>query len=424
MTLKPRVKILVGVLLSFMTMFVGVGYASVTGTLEIRGNTTFKEVEILYVRDASISSGKGEITYAYGATSGNPAGLMDATLDFSSSNTVSVFVTIKHNNTTATEGLVYKDHTLLGGTGSDSFASKIKITNMSPETSKESPLTLGGSMTFTVTYTYDASADPDGDKKIDISHSYNFVYASEAEAEKATVNGVLDAFDNAVNGDDITIDYDALAEAMQKEQSKKYGIVDYIGNVVGAGNEDTTFVESVFGDTLNSVAFGDEEPTKCTVMIKRLDTNGDGEYDRIVLYITPDTLNGTVTTREGWFGGETVSKESDGSVTVYAAVFDVNESGEWVHRGDIYKGVAETNTYYQPVNENYTRVNSLDNVTSGYTESSSWGTTTRVYKCDSVYTDSWRSVAGEYTEDGITYYITTGMEINAVIDRYNEATNK
>ena len=424
MTLKPRFKILVGVLLSFMTLFVGVGYAAVTGSLEIRGNMTFKEVEILYVSDADISSGKGEVTYAYGATHGNPAGLMDVTLDFSSSNTVSVFVTIKHNNTAASEGLVYKDTTLLSGTGSDSFASKIKITNMSPVTSKESPLTLGSTMTFTVTYTYDASADADRDKKINISQSFNFVYASQAEAEKATVNGVIEAFDNAVNGNDISIDYGALAAAMEKEKNKKYGIVDYIGNVVGAGNEDTTFVESVFGDTLNSVAFGDEDPTKCTVMIKRLDTNGDGEYDRIVLYITPDTLNGTVTTRDGWIGSETVSKESDGSVTVYAAVFDVNASGEWLHRGGIYKGVAETNTYYQPLKDNYTKVNNLNSVTSGYTESSSWGTTTRVYKCDSVYTDSWRSTAAEYTEDGITYYISSGMDINAVINTYNQTMNK
>ena len=116
MTLKPRFKILVGVLLSFMTMFVGVGYAALTTTLSVSGTVHITEPEILYVSDADISSGKGEVTYAYGATSGNPAGLMDVTLDFSSSNTVSVFVTIKHNNTAASEGLVYKDTTLLSGT--------------------------------------------------------------------------------------------------------------------------------------------------------------------------------------------------------------------------------------------------------------------------------------------------------------------
>ena len=420
MTLKPWTKAMVGVMLSFMVLFTSVGYASLVDSLEINGTVTVESPNILYVKEAVVKSGTANITYKYGTTFGNPAGLLDIILDFVNSNTVSIDVTVKHNNTTASEGLVYKDATLLNGTGYDSFASKIKITNMSPETSKQSPLTLGSTMTFTVTYTYDATADTDGDKKIDISHSFNFVYASQAEAEKATVNGVLEAFDSAVNGDDIKIDYSALAQAMETEQSKKYGIVDYIGNVVGAGNADTTFVESVFGDTLNSVAFGDEDPTKCTVMIKRLDTNGDGEYDRIVLYITPDTLNGTVTTRDGWIGGESVYKESDGSVTVYAAVFDVNRSGEWLHHGGIYKGVAETNTYYQPLKDNYNKVSSLDSVTSGYTESSSWGTTTRVYKCDSVYTDSWRSVSGVYAEKGTSYTINAGLGINDVINTYDK----
>ncbi len=139
--------------------------------------------------------------------------------------------------------------------------------------------------------------------------------------------------------------YQTLEDTMN-DRGNNASSVSYIGNVAGAKDADSTFIQQLFTDEfLNMDLDGDGDSEPITLMIKRenLDNNvrtGD-DYTYQGLFGIDRTVQGVemtlYITSEGF---------TSRSLTVYAATFTKLEgTNEWIQVVPLTKGTADANRY-------------------------------------------------------------------------------
>ncbi len=404
--------------LLLLISFLGVGYASLTDTLTVGADVsaTWIEPSILYTSSASVTSGNAGATslrYRLGSEDvANPAAHLFTTLDFTGTDTIEITLSIKNNFKVGDleDTFVFKELQVQIGTGElvsinseaiqttprgvdstsleefnisyDGIDAEIRKANDNRDGDGIEASTVRSGITLTLTKTASTPSS------VSANFMFKFGYTSPEVVVNSAANALLGALNDKTPDENGQTTLDKIESAM-KEQGSIFGgsyktSDDYVGNVAGSGTTDSSLIEEVFGETLNYVI--GEEGKECTVMIKQKDIvnyNDITNTDEMILYITPDTITGTT----GRFGSS-----STVTVTVYAIVYVKDSSGTWSQYGDMYKGKANTNTYYATIS-------------SGV-------------ECDSFNTETWAH-SGEATYGGDNgYTISDKATINSIMTTY------
>lgn len=154
----------------------------------------------------------------------------------------------------------------------------------------------------------------------------------EETVTQDTINGVSDKMLNILNTEET---FNTLVEGIQNPPTSEILNFpvrgdDYIGTVTGSNSSDTQTLETLFDGNLHMIIDG--EQVDVTIMIKYKNVTGDSTRE-MVLYSTTNDL------------------KSSGRVLVYAQVFQQVTSGEtttWHGIGGPFKGYADVNAYNFP----------------------------------------------------------------------------
>lgn len=412
--MKRSSKVLLCLLFSFIFCFTCIGYAAISGSLTIQGTLTFtpppKIINYLHVSAATITQGTGQVTYKDGSEDvQNPAAILFLELDISQASQTTVSVTITNS---APNDYVYKSDLEVNVYDSSNGAEIPGLTlniddGMIPESEagagSANITSIGknasnGTNVINTTLVITPSASHSSNIAVQIKFPFGFADEdSKTEAEnQATVNGAIEALKTVLNNKSNVISYEELNAEMA-------GNNNYVGNVSAGSSNHSEVISNVFGDTLNSVSFDENGSTqKCTVMLKRFDSNSDRTYDRVIMYLTPesDKISSAETGSFGWGGSN--GRNNNVDILVYAVVFDVTTNAatgntEWVQHGDVYKGSCHPNVY----------------------EYHFWSGPDY---CDSFDTDTWEADAATYTTGNeVQYNVSQGASINNVISVYDKA---
>ena len=361
--MSKRVTAVVCVVLSFMFLFITVGYASFTDTLGVTGTATVEIPEGLFIIDiATQSSGNVDHQTAeflqYTTT-------VDATIDKKNATTssgggwwpnwgqtttttyagtvtyeITVFNNTRHEY--AYRGLFYE--TSLTGYNGNGYVqtsnhdSRIGVVVSFPNNDKV--VGPGETLTFTATYTVGKGMADATDWRTLL----NFQFGINVVSEEAARDAILEKFKDILN---TRSTYDTLVDAIDdKFDGYQEWTSNYIGNVSNAVDHDSYVVETLFAGQLNMIINGEVKPASVLIKHENLDWNnytGDdyvaknesngGEFRgygcEMTLYLTTDPLD-----------------TSYGYAPVYVAVFtcDRDESGNivsgWYRIGDTYAGQA------------------------------------------------------------------------------------
>lgn len=364
--MKKWIKALVGITLSFMCIFTSIGYAGFTSDLIVQAEAELLPPNAIFIVDITNVRTSNATFSTAPVNIGQPSAKVMSEVVFASRNASVSFDVLVMNGTDFNQYFdVLEEYSEVEGL-TDSFSYANIDWSVSP--GQGTLIRAGEKMLFTVTLTYTGRNTNQTRKML---HEFDFVLNSE-DLTEAVSEGVTDAFTNILNnkleeditytynGNTVTIDKDnTYQEVLEHMESDSSG--NYIGNLMGADEDDKALLTALFEGAL-TFKVGEEE-VPITVMVKEKNVYGTSAKE-MVLYLTADDLS-------AW----------SSYVPVYAAVYSQNESGEWVQIGDIYAGEAQTNNY------------------SGW-----WGS-------GSFNTESWRS-----TE---TYYgVGSGSGITAVMNGY------
>lgn len=389
MTLKPRVKILVGVLLSFMVLFTSVGYAVITGNLQLNVEVTYTP---LY--DGVIITSVEQINST--ATGINVNGFvptnLDSTISGTTGQTITYKITVKnYSSYKQSYAGIALDKTLydngIYGTGlnvvtknsvsdtANTFGVGTTIEASGTTDSNGNPL---DTLTFYATYTIMAGA-PDTFRTV---LNYQFGIHTDDEGV-AAVDGALAQFEQILNN---STSYQTLMNKYNSSQR------DYIGNVAtslvaGWFTDDDEVVLELFGDKLT---LGE---TEVKTLIQEAEVDGK-IGDEMVIYLTPTDIIGLG-----------ISNSRTYITDVYCAVFtnseydaDGNPTGTWYQIGDLYNGRAYGQRYTTGINPN------------------GW------FNADSIKPSTWVSVAGVYNaSNDYSYSVVADRSISNVIQATNNS---
>lgn len=397
MVVKSWVKILFCILLSLMLAFVSVGYAAMTDRLSITGAATYAPLEGIYITNVEYVTASNASTSSYSYLEHTTTA--DATMRRTrSTGTVTYKITVTNNTDFKYSyvGLSY-NASESGYTGNQLIANG-RITITTKDNENDSSATFNTSdyieprttRVFYVTYRLASTVSRNTDYKTLV----HYKFGRHVETSDEAADAVLVQFNNILNDTTEGGPYQTLISKIDDKYDGTYWKANFIGNVVGAHNEDTETINAIFGDSLNLTVDGNLSDV--TVLIKRenIDGNEDTGDDYTATY-------GNATT--SGYGCEmtiymtTESLTSSGTqVTVYAAVYTCDnndgELGPWRMIGDIYKGEA---------------------LVVGYT-----GNTTSA-NSGSFSTDDWYADPGMYTvkmgKGSYSYTVADGVTIESII---------
>ena len=351
--MKTWVKALLAVVLSFMCVFVCIGYASVSEVLIISGRAKADIPSGLFITAVSTDStsrvDKNEVSYLPYTTT------LDSTISRQSryyAGTVTYKVTVLNNTklTYSYRGIYFQDDlTGYNGNqyvstqnGNNNIGVRCSLADLSAEEKKVSP---GETLEFTVTYTVGTSRNQNTDWRTLI----NFQFGINVDGEREALAVVEDKFLNILN---TATTYGQLIDALDnKFDGRQEWTSNYIGNVTGSSSEDSVAVNTLFAGQLQ-ITVGDEQ-MDATVLIKHenldgnvrtgddytaVNQNNGGVFNgygcEMTLYLTIDPL-----TTAGAY------------VPVYAVVFTCdrdasgNQISDWYRIGTTYAGKANVVTY-------------------------------------------------------------------------------
>lgn len=335
-----QLKIFVAVVLLFSFSFMFVGYAQLTDTLTIEGTVNVEAhvvIDYLHVSEASIVNATANDavgTIDGSKDSSNPMGWAILNLDFTTSLTKTVRLTVKNNNPT----IKYMFHeprvvSTYGG-GDAEFTVEIK-SGITPGQLNQQGLVYGGSTIAAGAEISNIEVTITSSAAVNTALTLQMVFGFEGEEDKAeaesqaTIKNALIKFQEALNDD---VMYDRIVNQMDIVSWQN----NYVGNVVGSNADDSALIKEIFDDTLNKVSFTDgEEGQECTVMIKKKNVTSNyrnpNDNHEMVLYLTTHDP----------------SEYSSGTeIAVFAVCFAYSSTtGQWFQHGDIYSGIASTNNY-------------------------------------------------------------------------------
>ncbi len=380
-------KILVSAVVLLCFSFTCIGYASLTDELTVSGAVSYtpppKTIDYLYVSGATIldEGSNDKVQSMDGSTDyTNQKGWVSLTLDFTTSDTRTVEIELTN---LSIANLAFYQLECMGATATvDSadlvageFNSETNLVEVQEEYIAENEanqqtnkciIVGNGGMHSGITVTVKSDSAAVLNVMISFLHAPFTKAAQDDIIGNATLNSAIAMLLASLNMDEVRTDYtdakhngktpfDAIVDEMSENTYGWGQGGDYVGNVIGAGlgSTDSNLIKDIFGDTLDSIALGEEKEKPCTVMLKHEDiTHANTEEFERTWYGTYRAVN-PIDEMTLYMSTTDPSKYDDGtarpngsSIPVWAVVlYQDRETGTWAQYGDIYKGTATTNAY-------------------------------------------------------------------------------
>lgn len=330
------------------TLFCAIGYASITGTMTIRGNVELDPPPI-YISDVLFVSLNSDGTLESSQTA-ETVMTSQISLTENKDSTVLLQITVKnttedtygYNATIRTAGIndvTYSNGHIVYAVYSDPDCTHYldKGAELAPKVGS-----TPGEITFYVKFYYADKADIDiGGETLNSVLNFQFLTPppENTGGTGTAVNGALDQFENILNDSET---FTKLTTEINKNyDGSRAWTGTFIGNVNGAETDDNATMQELFANKLHLNIDGEDVALTAIVKWEDVDKNvntgqtytvGKTEYAgaEMTLYLTNDALTGTQT-----------------SQPVYAVVFTKDAgSDEWYQLGEIYTGRASVVGYF------------------------------------------------------------------------------
>lgn len=330
--MKIWIKVLSGIALSFMCLFVCVGYASVTEQLIVVGEVEAVPPKAVFITTITTdgTNGGNATVNSYSLTVVNSM----VNLSQNKKGTAKFTVTV-YNNTDVTQGYNAMIYTL----GEETYDNENIV--VTPQIERRTAVEPNEYLTFEITVEY-KDASKITDTVLNSVITYEFLPLDDIPEDEGeiAVSGVLEQFRKILNNE-VTgrpLSYSELIGQMNQYSANDRNDSSYIGNVDGASNNDIALLDGLFQGQLNLNINGTDTPV--TVLIKNEEVDGNtANGNEMTIYMTTDDLQKT---SSGWFSPTEYAP-------VYAAVFrkETLEDGteKWSQIGDMYLGSAEIKRY-------------------------------------------------------------------------------
>jgi len=344
--MKAWIKVTLCILLSFICLFLPIGYATLTDTLSVTGNAVVNVPDGLFIINIGDPTENKYIdteTISYFPYSTTVESTLNKALGNRNTGTITYPVTV-YNNTSqvyAYRDIYYQNSSTSGYNGNDyiitsgSNNSRIAITTYFPNGIEK--VYPGEKLEFYVTYTMGSRMNASTNYNTLVNIRFGINVDSEEEARQA----VIAKFEDILNSPST---YDTLFNRIDDKFSGAEWTSNYIGNVTDSSSEDSTTVNTLFAGHLQMVIDNVDNPI--TVLIKHENVDNNRQTgDDYTAVSGSQSFTG--------YGCEftlymTTSKLDDRSKSppVYAAVFtcDRYEDGsrsDWYMVGEPYLGTAQ-----------------------------------------------------------------------------------
>lgn len=360
--MTKRMNVIMCIALSFMFLFITIGYSSFTDDLNITGSAVVEIPEGLFITNIS-TSGTSNVDH-HSSSFLQHTTTVDTTIDKkndtrtsngwwgSSTTTYAGSVTYEitvFNNTQheyAYRGLYYQNS--LSGYNGNGYIStsngnaRIGVVVSFPQNDRT--VAPGESLTFTATYTVGKGMDDETDWKTLI----NFQFGINVESEEAARDAVHEKFLNILN---TTATYNELVNKLDdKYDGYNEWTSNYIGNVSSAVNADSMTVETLFAGQLNMIINGQTKPASVIIKHENLDNNTSTGDDYVATNSNGGVFRGYGCEMTMYLTTEDLDN-ANGWATVYVTVFTCNRDadgnivGDWYKIGDTYVGQANVVGY-------------------------------------------------------------------------------
>lgn len=322
-------------LLLCMTLFLSVGYASLTDNLKIKGTANVKEPQVVYIKNVNV--------FYSNNTTGTPKVTKTGFVFFEHGD-----YTLKQQQNNAAGGLITIEVTVKNHSGVQQYFTGHVTTPALPndcviayqDISVGYLLKVDEVKTFRITIQNTNRRSTVNMKNYEsmLQFSPNF---DESFTEDAT-RGILDIFANilagkGVDGEGTGITYKGRYYGPDKILQLIYDMMEnvdtggYIGNVGNASQDQKDLITSIFGDEI-SMELGNQYYS-VSLLIKNQQIDGKGEKD-MVLYVTADqlTVGGGTWQRNAW--------KDLNNVPVYGLIFINNGKNNYTFCDHMFQGEA------------------------------------------------------------------------------------
>ena len=330
--MKVLLRIICGVALSCMCLFVCIGYAGFTSNMVIGGTSTSTPPEGVFITNIT-SSGTNKAT---AVVNGYSMTVVNSSVNLGTNRNATLTFTITVFNNT---NIDYGYNAMIYTVGEGTFDNETIV--VTPNIERREVVRSKEYLSFDVTVSY-VSGVTITNNVLNSVITYEFLPLDDIPEDEAeiAVSGVLEQFKNILNNNVIgnPNSYGQLITQMDDYNANDRHNDSYIGNVDGASGEDVTILGELFQGQLSLNINGTDTPV--TLMIKEEDVDGNSvNGDEMTIYMTTDDLQKQ---NSSWFSQPEYAP-------VYAAVFRkvTLEDGTttWERIGDMYLGSAEIKRY-------------------------------------------------------------------------------
>ena len=330
--MKLWLRIICGVALSCMCLFVCVGYAGFTSDMRVTGTATSDPPEGVFITNIT-SSGTNN---ASAVVNGYSMTVVNSTVNLGTNRNATLTFTVTVFNNTSID---YGYNAMIYTVGEGTYDNETIV--VTPQIERREVVASQEYLTFDVTVSYVAGVSITNNILNSVI-TYEFLPLDDIPEDEAeiAVSGVLGQFKNILNNEvtGVPDSYNGLITQMDNYNANDRHDDSYIGNVDGASSGDVELLDKLFQGQLSLNINGVDTPV--TVMIKEEDIDGNTTNgDEMTIYMTTDDLQKQ---NSGWFSQPEYA-------SVYAAVFRkvtaADGTTSWEQIGEMYHGSAEIKRY-------------------------------------------------------------------------------
>ena len=335
--MSKRTQIVCAAVCLLATLFISVGYAAISGSLNITGNATYREVPYEGVVITSVTELTKQNLTVNECVFSKPTNIQTAFTVNAANASVTFEITVTNNSDIT--------YWYQGVSGWDGYGSNELLNKYNGITISTKDHNNAGSSSFDAddwippktTRTFYATFSFGSNATGDISTMVKFDFGMRLTSVQ---DGVMEVLNDPTS-------YAFLSSAFN-EAYEKYGLT-VLGNV----GEHKDIFDTLFGSDLTVTVDGEEKPV--TIMIARENVDNDPSGDsypngptgcEYTIYVTVDDLS-----------------SSGGQATVYAVTYVQGSDGKWSQLGQLYEGTSTIRDY-----------NSDDEVYEGAFDVANWET--------------------------------------------------
>lgn len=335
-------------LLLCMTLFISVGYAAFSDSMQIDGTAEYREIEAVYIKNIRLTSSSNvtgtpivtKVGHLFFQCRDCSLNKQTGSGTSNAGGSISIEITVKNNSGVDQYFLEHKVNPALPSS-CRSICSGIETNYL---------LKNGDEKTFTVTiqntstsvacnldgYESELCFAPNFDESFtaDATESVAQIFASVLAGTGIDGKGTGITF----NGEEVAAG-DIMAAIDDNMSGKNWGSGGYIGNVDGASPDQKELIDAIFGEEI-IMPIGNQHYS-VSLMIKYLQANDQGKDD-IVIYVTADQLK---------IGG---SSSARNNVPVYGIVFINNGDDTYTECEHLFAGEAPVSNMSGSFGTNYT----------------------------------------------------------------------